>query len=77
MGELATLITAIGGGLAAILGPVVTLVIALRRVSPREREDAANNASTDQAQDTRIAELEQRLRDLALPPPPPPPEESS
>lgn len=67
LGELATLITAIGGGLAAVLGPIVTLVIALRRVSPREREDAATNATTDRAQDDRIAELEQRLRDLAPP----------
>lgn len=67
MGDLATLITAIAGGLAAVLGPVVTLVIALRRVSPREREDAVTNAGTDRAQDERIAELEQRLRDLAPP----------
>lgn len=68
MGELATLITAIAGGLAAVLGPVVTLVIALRRVSPREREDAATNATTtDQAQDERLRELEQLVRDLRPP----------
>lgn len=66
MSDLATLLTAIGGMVAAILGPIVTLVIALKRVSPKERADAVANA-TDAGQDERIAELEERLKRLADP----------
>lgn len=62
MGDLATLLTAIGGILAAV-GPVVTLAITLRRVSPKERTDAVAN-TRDAGQDTRIAQLEQQLREL-------------
>lgn len=65
MTDFATLLTAIGGMVAAILGPIVTLVIALKRVSPKERADAVANAGTDEAQDERIAELEERLKRLA------------
>lgn len=65
MGDLSTLLTSIGAILAAV-GPVVTTVIALRRMSPKERTDAVAN-TRDAGQDARIAHLEQQLRELLGP----------
>lgn len=69
MGDVATLITAIGGASAAILGSIAGLIVALRRISPKERGDAAANAAAahDGAQDERLRELAdeiERLREL-------------
>lgn len=64
MSDLAALITAISGAMVAVLGAVGGLVVTLRRVSPKERADAVANAGTDEAQDDRIAELEERLKRL-------------
>jgi hypothetical protein len=50
MGEVAQLITAIGGAVGVILAPIVTLIIALR-----------GKTSDDQAQNARLAELEALL----------------
>lgn len=63
MGDLATLITAIGSASAAVIGAIGALLVAVRRVSPKERTDAVANSS-DAAQDEEIAELKAQLRKL-------------
>lgn len=62
--DLPALVTAIGGAIVSVAGAVSTVILALKKVSPKERKDAADEASeTDQSQDRRIAQLEQMLRD--------------
>lgn len=62
-GEWAGLISAITGGVTAILAAIGGLIVQLRRISPTERHDAAAQASsTDEAQDQRLQELEAELR---------------
>lgn len=56
MGEVAQLITAIGGALGVVLTPVVTLLIARGRKS-----------DDDEAQNRRIAELERLLAERDVP----------
>jgi hypothetical protein len=64
-GEWAGLISAITGGVTAILGAVGALVLQLRRISPNERHDAAAQASsTDEQQNAQLAELQQELERL-------------
>lgn len=62
MGDLALLITAIGSALAAVIGAVGGLVVAVRRISPHERTEAASSA--DQEQDRRLQELQDRIDEL-------------
>lgn len=62
-GEWAGLVSAITGGVTAILAAIGGLILQLRRISPTERHDAAAQASsTDTAQDQRLRELEAELR---------------
>jgi hypothetical protein len=50
VGEVAQLITAIAGLMAAVLPPAVALIIALRK------------GGSDQEQDVRLAEIERRMQ---------------
>lgn len=64
-GEWAGLISAITGGVTAILGSVAALILQLRRISPNERHAAADQASsTDEAQNEQLAKLQQELEQL-------------
>lgn len=61
------------GASGGILGPIVTLFIALRRISPVERQAAAAAAAetekkrelADEEQDAEIQELRQQIRKLS------------
>lgn len=67
-----TTIMGIMGASGGILGPLVTLYIALRRISPIERQAAAaaaaelerKRALQDQEQDEEIEELREQVRKL-------------
>jgi len=64
-GEWAGLISAITGGVTAILGAIGALILQLRRISPTERHDAAAQASsTDEQQNEQLAKLQQELEQL-------------
>lgn len=61
-GEWAGLISAITGGVTAILGSVAALILQLRRISPTERRDAAEQASsTDAAQNEALRLLQEKI----------------
>lgn len=65
LGDLAGLITAITSGVVAILGAIGALILQLRRISPRERHDAADQASsTDEQQNEELRLLRERLQQL-------------
>lgn len=68
MEDLPALVTAIGGAVAAILGGVGAVILALRRVSPTERTSAAA-APMETEREKRIAELEEALRKAREEPP--------
>lgn len=69
-----TTIMGIMGASGGILGPLVTLYIALRRISPIERQAAAAAAAElerkrelqDEEQDAEIHELREQLRRLNM-----------
>lgn len=64
-GEWAGLISAVTGGVATILGAVGALILQVRRISPRERHDAAEQASsTDEKQDEELRLLREKLERL-------------
>ena len=65
LGDLTALITAITSGVVAILGAIGALILQLRRISPKERHDAADQASsTDEAQDEQLRILQEKLARL-------------
>ena len=73
-GEWAGLISAITGGVTAILAAVGGLILQLRRISPNERHDAAAQASsTDEQQNEQLramaAEIEKLRREREEGPP--------
>lgn len=64
-GEWAGLITAITGGVTAIIGALAGLLLQLRRISPNERRDAAEQASsTDEKQDEQLRQLQAEIERL-------------
>jgi uncharacterized protein HemX len=64
-GEWAGLISAVTGGVTAILGAVGALVLQLRRISPTERHDAAAQASsTDEQQNEQLRKLQDELEQI-------------
>lgn len=64
-GEWAGLISAIAGGVTAILTAVGALVLQLRRISPNERHAAADQASnTDEQQNEQLRLLQEELEKL-------------
>jgi hypothetical protein len=72
-GEWAGLISAITGGVTAILGAIGALVLQLRRISPNERHAAADQASsTDEAQNEQLRLLQEKLDRLERGEEPPP-----
>ena len=73
-GEWAGLISAITGGVTAILAAIGGLILQLRRISPTERHDAAAQASsTDEQQNEQLramaAEIEKLRREREEGPP--------
>jgi hypothetical protein len=72
-GEWAGLISAIAGGVTAIIGSIGALVLQLRRISPNERHAAADQASnTDEAQNEQLRLLQEKLDRLERGEEPPP-----
>ncbi len=69
-----TTIMGIMGASGGILGPIVTLYIALRRISPIERQAAAAAAAElerkrelqDEEQDAEIEDLREQVRKLNI-----------
>lgn len=62
LGDLTGLVTAITSGVVAILGAVGALVLQMRRISPKERHDAADQASsTDETQNEQLRLLQEKL----------------
>lgn len=65
LGDLTGLITAITSGVVAILGAIGALILQLRRISPKERHAAADQASsTDEMQNEQLETLRQELERL-------------
>lgn len=61
-GEWAGLISAITGGVTAILAAVGGLILQLRRISPNERRGAAEQASsTDAVQNEQLRLLQEKI----------------
>lgn len=64
-GEWAGLISAVTGGVTAILAALGGLIVQLRRISPTERHDAAEQASsTDEQQNEQLRKLQDELERL-------------
>jgi hypothetical protein len=62
LGDLTGLVTAITSGVVAILGAIGALILQLRRISPKERHDAADQASsTDETQNEQLRLLQEKL----------------
>lgn len=65
LGDLTGLITAITSGVVAILGAIGALILQLRRISPKERHDAADQASsTDEVQNEQLRLMQEKLARL-------------